>query len=116
MRAFGARWCRVYIEAPPKSKSKPSPQVANTPVTFIGQQEGFMSIKAIEHHRKAAEHHEQAARHHKEAARHHESGKHETAAHHAHLARGHHEYAMHHAGEAAKAHVEDHGKAKTATA
>ena len=44
-----------------------------------------MSKKAAEHHHKAAEHHEHAARHHKEAAKHHESGKHETAAHHAHL-------------------------------
>src|SRR5580658_4349013 len=71
----------------------------------------FMSKHAIEHHHKAAEHHEHAARHHKEAAKHHEAGKHETAGHHAHLARGHHEHAMHHAAEAAKAHIEDHGKA-----
>ena len=42
---------------------------------------------------------------------HHEAGKHETAAHHAHLARGHHEHAMHHGAEAAKAHIEEHGKA-----
>jgi hypothetical protein len=70
-----------------------------------------MSKKAAEHHHKAAEHHEHAARHHKEAAKHHEAGKHETAAHHAHLARGHHEHAKHHAAEAAKAHIEEHGKA-----
>jgi hypothetical protein len=56
------------------------------------------------------------ARHHKEAAKHHEAGKHETAAHHAHLARGHHEHAMHHAAAAAKAHIEDHGKAIAAQA
>ena len=72
-----------------------------------------MSKQAAEDHRKAAEHHEYTARHHKEAAKHHEAGKHETAAHHAHLARGHHEHATHHAAEAAKAHIEDHGKAKT---
>jgi hypothetical protein len=51
-----------------------------------------------------------AARQHKEAAKHHEAGRHETAAHHAHLGRGHHELAMHHAAEAAKAHIDDHGK------
>ena len=33
-----------------------------------------------------------------------------------HLARGHHEHAMHHAGEAAKAHIEDHGQASAAKA
>jgi hypothetical protein len=71
----------------------------------------LMSKKAAEHHHKAAEHHEHAAKHHKEAAKHHEAGKHETAAHHAHLARGHHEHAKHHAAEAAKAHIEEHGKA-----
>jgi hypothetical protein len=32
------------------------------------------------------------------------------------LAHGHHHHATHHSGEAAKAHVEDHGKAKPATA
>jgi hypothetical protein len=71
----------------------------------------FMSKQAAEHHLKAAEHHEHAARHHKEAAKHHEAGKYETAAHHAHLAHAHHEQAMHHAAEAAKAHLQDHGKA-----
>ena len=48
-----------------------------------------------------------AARHHKEAAKH--LSKHETAAHHAHLAHGHLQHATHHAGEAAKAHIQDHG-------
>ena len=45
-----------------------------------------------------------------------EAGKCETAAHHAHLARGDHEHAMHHAAEAAKAHIEVHGKAIPANA
>src|ERR1019366_6061619 len=50
-----------------------------------------MSKQAAEHHRKAAEHH-------------------------AHLARAHHEVATHHAVEAAKAHLEEHGKASPAHA
>ena len=67
--------------------------------------------------KQTAEHHEHAARHHKEAAKHYETGKHETAAHHAHLAHGHLQHATHHAGEAAKAHIQDHGdKAITAKA
>ena len=65
---------------------------------------------------QAAEHHEHAARPYKEAAKHHEAGKHETAAHHAHLAHGHQTHAMHHASEAAKAHIEEYGKAKAANA
>ena len=75
-----------------------------------------MSRKAAEHHLKAAEHHQLAAQYHREAAKHHQAGKHETAAHHAHLARGQDEHAMHRAAEAAKAHVEDYGKASGARA
>jgi hypothetical protein len=51
-----------------------------------------------------------------EDAKHHEANKHETPAHHAHLARGHHEHAMHRAAEAAKSHIEHHGRAGTAQA
>jgi len=69
-----------------------------------------MSTQAAEHHEKAAEQHEHAARHHKEAAKHHKAGNHEKAAHHAHTARGHHAQATEHAVEAAKSHVEHHGK------
>ncbi len=41
----------------------------------------------------------------------HEAVKNETAAHQTHLARGHHEQ---HAAEAARAHIQDHGTARTA--
>ena len=69
-----------------------------------------MSKKAAEHHKQSAEHHTHASRHHGEAAKHHESGNHEKAAHHAHTARGHALHARHHSDEAAKSHMEDHGK------
>jgi hypothetical protein len=69
-----------------------------------------MSKKAAEHHKKAAEHHTHAARHHGEAAKHHEAGHHEKAAHHAHTARAHAIHCRHHSEEAAKAHLEEHGK------
>jgi hypothetical protein len=32
------------------------------------------------------------------------------------MARGHHEHASHHASEASKAHLEEHGKSKSANA
>jgi hypothetical protein len=69
-----------------------------------------MSKKAAEHHKQSQEHHTHAARHHGEAAKHHEGGHHEKAAHHAHTARGHALHARHHSDEAAKAHMEEHGK------
>jgi hypothetical protein len=69
-----------------------------------------MSKKAAEHHKQSAEHHTHAARHHGEAAKHHEAGQHEKAAHHAHTARGHALHARHHSDEAAKSHMEEHGK------
>ena len=69
-----------------------------------------MSKKAAEHHKQSAEHHTHAARHHGEAAKHHEAGHHEKAAHHAHTARVHALHARHHSDEAAKSHMEDHGK------
>lgn len=84
-------------------RSKPYPrrnQYGKTP----------MSKKAGEHHKQSAEHHTHAARHHNEAAKHHESGQHEKAAHHAHVARGHALHARHHSDEAAKAHMDEHGK------
>ena len=70
----------------------------------------FMSKKAAEHHKKAAEHHTHAAHHHSEAAKHHEGGRHEKAGHHAHTARGHALHARDHSEEAAKGHMEEHGK------
>jgi hypothetical protein len=70
----------------------------------------FMSKKAAEHHKKAAEHHTHAAHHHEEAFKHHEGGRHEKAGHHAHTARGHALHARDHSEEAAKAHMEEHGK------
>jgi hypothetical protein len=69
-----------------------------------------MPKQAADHHKKAAEHHERAAQHHKEAAKHHEAGNHEKATNQAHLAYGHLLHASDHATEAAKLHVEHHGK------
>ena len=45
-----------------------------------------------------------------EAAKHYEAGKHEKAAHHAHTARAHAVHAREHSEEAAKVHLEAHGK------
>src|SRR5262249_24366611 len=75
----------------------------------VGQEES-MSKNATDHHNAAAEHHEMAAEHHRKAAEHHDDGNHEKAAHHAHVAQGHLHHATHHAAEAAKSHLEDHGK------
>ena len=84
--------------------------VTLTTITGHQTEEHPMSKKAAEHHKQSAEHHTHAARHHTEAAKHHEGGQHEKAAHHAHTARGHALHARHHSDEAAKAHMEDHGK------
>jgi hypothetical protein len=51
-----------------------------------------------------------ATRHHGEAAKYHEGGHHEEAAHHARAARAHALHARHHSDEAAKSHMEEHGK------
>jgi hypothetical protein len=69
-----------------------------------------MSKKAAESHKKVSEHLTHAARHHTEAAKHHETGQHEKAAHHAHVARAHATLAREHSENAAKAHLEEHGK------
>jgi hypothetical protein len=72
--------------------------------------ENLMSKKAAGHHKKVAEELKRAAYHHEEAAKHHETGRHETAAHHAHIAMGHLIHARGHAEEAVKAHVEEHDR------
>ena len=69
-----------------------------------------VSKNAADHHRKASEHLIRAARHHTEASKYYYTGEHTMGAHHAHTARGHVVHARWHEEEAAKAHVEEHGK------
>ena len=107
-------WLRD-INAQPRSKLNLLTQRSiaaqtNTALGLQTEDSDFMSKKAAEHHNKAAEHHTHAARHHGEAAKHHEGGRHEQAGHHAHTARGHALHARDHSEEAAKAHMEEHGK------
>ena len=71
-----------------------------------------MSTRAAQYHHNAAEHLTQAAFHHRLAQKHQEEGRYKEAAHHALLAQAHQHYAHTYTTEAAKAHLDAHGRAE----
>jgi hypothetical protein len=71
---------------------------------------GLPKLHELELHHLAAEHNEHAARRHREAAKLLEAGDVLAAAHQALLVHGRQAHAIWHATEAAKDHVEAHGK------